>query len=199
LWFVLLGLVFMLFQFIGPAIVVVARSATSAIGKSVGVFTSNPLSVIGYTFLRGFSFSIIMAIPFALVVAGGLQTASAGPGATPGFDTTSPLALVGSLLLLVVLPVAYGFFMMYHTTYYYRVTDGDRQGGQSNGPPQGGQPDNAPQGGQSDNPPQNGQSNDRPQAEQGEQGDDETGATTGDEDEAADATEDSDDERDRSP
>jgi len=142
LWFVLLGLLFMLFQFIGPAIVVGGRGVGSAIKKSVGIFTSHPLSVIGYTLLRGLSFGIIVAIPLVIVGMGALDSAGTG------VNTTSPMVGIGGLLAVISFPLAYAFFMMYHTTYYYDVTDGDPEGGQP-APQAGGAPgpqQGAPQG-----------------------------------------------------
>lgn len=127
----LMGLVVVLlpvaaFQFVGVAVVVDDLSVGESLKRSVRLLAENPLSVCGYTLLRGaLLYGPSIALVAVAVVVGGTSDVPTGTAeaaaATPAAETLGltilALVLLAGLVHLLVYPV----FMAYHTEYYRQV------------------------------------------------------------------------------
>lgn len=100
-------LVFAALQFIDVSIVVGDESAFSSFKRSVGLFTSAPISVLGYSLLRGVLGAAIVGVPTLLV----------GGAAVTAMESTASLAVTG-LTYLLLLPVGFVVGYGYHVAYF---------------------------------------------------------------------------------
>lgn len=92
------------FQFLDVAVVLGDHDATGAFGESWRLVRDAPLSVLGYTLLRGL-------LGFAIVLPGILITVAAT-------QVADALAVVGGVVTLLLYPVAFAVVMSYHAAYY---------------------------------------------------------------------------------
>lgn len=98
-------------QFLDVAVVVGEADATGSFGESIELVTSGPLSVVGYSILRGVVALVGIGVPFLVGVAGVVWGIEDG-------GTVALLAGVGVMLL--ALPVGLAFIYAYHVAYYRR-------------------------------------------------------------------------------
>lgn len=112
-------------QFFDAAIVVGDAGALDSFKQSWGVFSSNPLSVIGYTVLRG----IIYYVP---IVVGGVVGFAVSTVA-PGSDTALLAFGIGGLAFLVTAPVVWTLLFVYHVTYFDRASGSRSRSGGADG------------------------------------------------------------------
>lgn len=107
----ILLLVAMVTQFLDVAVVVGGEDATGSFGESIELVTSGPLSVVGYSILRGVLGLIAIGIPFF----GGLMAV------LWGLDNGGTLPIVAGLgVMILALPVGFAFMYSYHVAYYRR-------------------------------------------------------------------------------
>lgn len=97
-------------QFLDVAVVLSGEGAIGAYRKVVGFVSAAPLSVLGYTVMRGLVFGLGAFLPLGAV---GWLMRTAGVG----WLTT---AAVLGLLALVLLPLVTTFLYVYHVAYYQR-------------------------------------------------------------------------------
>lgn len=107
---VLLAVIAAVFQFLDVAVVLGEKSATGAVGECWRLVRNGPLSVAGYTLLRGLVGSLILLPGYVLVLLGEF--------------TVDALTYVGVVVAVLLYPVAFAVLMSYHAAYYgYRVRD----------------------------------------------------------------------------
>lgn len=112
---ILVGVAFVLAAILGlvdVAVVVGEESVLSAIGLAWVLFREEPLSVVGYTLLRGIIGFVLVVIPLGAAVA--IPTMVDLPG-------EATLALF-AIVALVFLPLAYLVGLTYHVSFFNRVT-----------------------------------------------------------------------------
>ena len=98
-----------LLQFVGPAVVVDDESVLGAVGASLAVARSHPLSVLGYTVVRGSCLVLFLLVPLALA-APLIAAGSLSPSDTTGLAALAVLALVQ--------PIVYAWSLAYHVEFY---------------------------------------------------------------------------------
>lgn len=123
----LLLLVFgVLFQFFDVAIVVDDASVLDAFGHSFDVFTSAPLSVVGYTVLRtllGVLFFVAPLVALVTAATGLVSAASVGAGGGDVVGAVGVVALgLGLAYVLVLIPLGQVALLTYHVAFYNRFT-----------------------------------------------------------------------------
>lgn len=112
---ILIGVAFVLAAILGlvdVAVVVGEESVLSAIGLAWVLFREEPLSVVGYTLLRGIIGIVLLVVPLAAAI---------------GIPMVVDLPEGGGLALfavvgLVFLPLAYLVGLTYHVSFFNRVT-----------------------------------------------------------------------------
>lgn len=96
------------FQFLNVAVVIDDQSVTGAFREALNTVISNPLSVIGYSLLRGLS--AVAAVLLLIAIIAGANTVS------------EPLALASAAVSIpIVGSVAVTVFYAHHTHYYRRL------------------------------------------------------------------------------
>lgn len=112
----LAGLVFgMIVQFIDVAVVIDDKSPVGAFARSWNLVKSGPLSVLGYTVIRGTVTNLTVLGPLFLLIA--FVVGAESVGVNP--DIALVLGVAGSV---VIAPVAFTYQMAYHTAYFGRRT-----------------------------------------------------------------------------
>lgn len=94
----------LVFQFLDVAVVLGDHDATGAFRESWRLVRDAPLSVLGYTLLRG-------VLGFAILLPGIVITAV-------GTQTADVLTILGGVVTLLLYPVAFAVVMSYHAAYY---------------------------------------------------------------------------------
>lgn len=116
----------MLFQFFDVAIVVDGESAISAFNRSIAVFTTAPLSALGYTVLRGVLGGLFFFVPLALIATMASSLLSVAAMGSAGGDIlgAAGITVIGGLALwlLVLLPLGQVVLLTYHVAFYNRFT-----------------------------------------------------------------------------
>lgn len=97
-------------QFLDVAVVLSGSGAVEAYRTVVQFVIDAPLSVLGYTVMRGLV--VVLGVGAPLVVVGGALT-------TAGVGDLATVAVLG-LLALLVLPFVAAFLAVYHDAYYQR-------------------------------------------------------------------------------
>lgn len=100
-------------QFLDVAVVVGDADATGSFGEAIDLVTSGPLSVLGYSVLRGLLGVVVVGVPIAV---GGVAIVYGTDG-----GGTLPIAL-GLLVVVLAIPVGFAFLFAYHVAYYRRRT-----------------------------------------------------------------------------
>lgn len=100
-------------QFLDVAVVVGDADATGSFGEAIDLVTSGPLSVLGYSILRGLLGVIVIGIPIAVGIVAVVYGSDGGG--------TLPIAL-GLLVVVLAIPVGFAFLFAYHVAYYRRRT-----------------------------------------------------------------------------
>lgn len=98
-------------QFLDVAVVVGGEDATGSFGESIALVTSGPLSVVGYSILRGLVGLAAVGIP--LIVGLGAVVWGADGG------RTVPI-VAGLGVMVLALPAGFAFLYAYHVAYYRR-------------------------------------------------------------------------------
>ena len=100
-------------QFLDVAVVVGDADATGSFGEAIDLVTSGPLSVLGYSLLRGIVGVVVVGVPLGV-----------GVGAVVyGFDGAGTLPIVlGLVVMLLAIPAGFAFLFAYHVAYYRRRT-----------------------------------------------------------------------------
>lgn len=112
----LAGLVFgMIVQFIDAAVVIDDASPVGAFTRSWNLVKTGPLSVLGYTLLRGIVANLVILGPGLLVVVLSIGAESLGVNPNLGL-------ILGAAGSLVIAPLAFTYQMAYHTAYFGRRT-----------------------------------------------------------------------------
>lgn len=105
--------IFLVTQFLDVAVVVGDADATGSFGEAIELVSSGPLSVVGYSILRGVVGLVVGGVPTLLGLGAVVYGADGG--------WTIPMA-VGLLVIVVALPVGFAFLYSYHVAYYRRRT-----------------------------------------------------------------------------
>lgn len=92
------------FQFLDVAVVLGDHGATAAFGKSWQLVREAPLSVLGYTVLRGLLGTFILLPGYVITIV--------------GVQTSDVVMWVGLGITLLLYPVAFAVLMSYHAAYY---------------------------------------------------------------------------------
>lgn len=100
-------------QFLDVAVVVGDADAAGSFSEAVDLVTSGPLSVLGYSLLRGVVALVAIGVPV------GVGAVAIGFGVDAG--QTAAIA-AGVLLVVVAFPVGFAFLYAYHVAYYRRRT-----------------------------------------------------------------------------
>lgn len=101
----------MIFQFVDVAVVVGNESVLGAVAESWSVFRTAPVSVFGYTLLRGLAVLVALGLPLAVVFVANLPVGLSSPVA---------IGLLAVTALLFV-PLSYLFGVTYHVAFYNRI------------------------------------------------------------------------------
>lgn len=105
--------VFVFTQFLDVAVVVGDADATGSFSESIDLVTSGPLSVVGYSLLRGVVALVGVGLPFAVgavVILWGIE----------GGRTL--VSLLGLAVVVLAAPFGFAFMYCYHVAYYRRRT-----------------------------------------------------------------------------
>lgn len=100
-------------QFLDVAVVVGDADATGSFGEAIDLVTSGPLSVLGYSVLRGIAGAIVVGSPLAVGIFAVVYGTDGG-GTVP--------VVIGLLVVVLALPVGFAFLLAYHVAYYRRRT-----------------------------------------------------------------------------
>jgi len=124
-----LSALFLLLQFFDVAIVVNDASVTESFGQSFRMAANDPLSVVGYTLLRGLLGVVLFLGPVAVLASlvGGAVAAAGGLGGGSGMGGlmgAAGIAVVALVLLwlFVLVPLGQVLLLTYHVAFFNRHT-----------------------------------------------------------------------------